>query len=98
MKQLMNRFVYVFAGLTALVIITFATIYLLKVGFRDGEKLFRRLMGIAWLLGITSSIFAVKKRAVEWKERPEKRARLRIGKWLVAFLVIVTIPLELYYF
>ena len=98
MKQKINRFVYVLTGLTSLVIVAFATIYLLKVGFRNGETLFRSLMGIAWLLLITSMIFALRKRAVDWQERPEKKARLLISRWLLGFLVIVTIPLELFYF
>jgi hypothetical protein len=50
-------------------------------------------MYIAGVFLFLSSIFAVRQRLVDWKDRPEKRRKLRFGIGLLAFGIVLMIPL-----
>jgi hypothetical protein len=55
-------------------------------------------MFIALSFLIVAFIFALRQRAIDWKDRPEKRGRLRVTSALVVLMIVVMIPVAFVFF
>ena len=94
----MNRSICRIAVIVSSFIVASSVVYLVRTGFRDGAGLFRKLMYIALSFLIVASIFALRQRSIDWKDRPEKRRHLRAVKAFVILMIVIMVPVAFVFF
>jgi hypothetical protein len=81
------------SGAIASLIVILAVLYLVRVGLKSGDQVFRRLMDIALVFLVSCAVLELKYKEIVWKDRPEKQWRLRYGKLFIVLLIILSIPM-----
>lgn len=95
MKPQASRWVGALCAVTTCLVVLAATLVLLRVGLYRAQHVFWKLMDFALLLGVSSALFEANYKSIIWKDRPDKRRRLRIVRLLVVLLVVLAIPIAL---
>jgi membrane protein DedA with SNARE-associated domain len=93
MRRATNWRVSVIFGAASIAVVLIAIVYLFTVGFKVAQHRYWKIMDVALVCGMVAAVFAVRYRTVDWHDRPEKRQRLRIGKWLIVLLIALGIPM-----
>lgn len=75
-------------GWAALLVGLLAAVCLFTLGPSRGFPVSDRLMDVVLVLLCTSLVFAVRQRAIDWKDRPEKARTLRVGRPLSVIALI----------
>jgi hypothetical protein len=91
------RLSWISSGMACL-IIAFAIVYLVALGFKSGNAGFRGLMGVALIFMEGGALLGLTYSQRLWVNRPEKQRRLRVAKLLVIVSILVAIPLYPYWF
>ena len=94
----MNRSIYRLSVIASSFIVASSVVYLVRTGFSDGAGPFRKLMYIALSFLIVASIFALKQRAIDWKNRPEKLRHLRAVRALIILMIAIMVPVAFVFF
>ena len=93
MKPKTNERVGVFFSAAATAVMLVAIVYLIAVGFEVAEHRFWKIMDVALVCLMVGAIFAMRYRASDWHDSPDKQRRLRILKWVIALLIALGIPM-----
>ena len=93
MKPITNWRVSVAFAAAGTAIVLVAVVYLFHVGFRVAQHRYWKIMDVALICLMAAALFGIRYRTSDWQDRPDKRQRLRLAKWLVVLLIAVGIPM-----
>jgi len=93
MKPKTNWRVSLIFSAAATAVMLVALVYLLTVGFKVAQHRFWKIMDVALVCLMVGAIFAMRYRTSDWRDRPDKQRRLRIGKWFIVLLIALGIPM-----
>jgi hypothetical protein len=93
MRPSTNWQVSVISAVAGTAVVLIAIVYLFDAGFKVAQYRYWKIMDVALVCLMVAAVFGMRYRTLDWHDRPDKRQRLRIGKWLIVLLMALGIPM-----